>query len=106
MLQCHSSYSACGLGSDGTDKLVGLVQEMQHSKAAKSNNGTLFWAKITGDGSGGTVCVVGRNCLASSEQILEVAFHPFSAFICSFNLIMHTAVMLLYVLELHFKELS
>ncbi|XP_052200216.1 L-arabinokinase-like [Diospyros lotus] len=72
MYQCHSSYSACGLGSDGTDKLVGLVQEMQHSKAAKSNNGTLFGAKITGGGSGGTVCVVGRNCLASSEQILEI----------------------------------
>ncbi|KAK6126645.1 hypothetical protein DH2020_039609 [Rehmannia glutinosa] len=51
MYQCHYSYSACGLGSDGTDKLVELVQEMQHSKSSKSFNGTLFGAKITGGGS-------------------------------------------------------
>ncbi|KAJ4963559.1 hypothetical protein NE237_023498 [Protea cynaroides] len=72
MYQCHYSYSACGLGSDGTDRLVQLVQEMQHSRISKSENGTLFGAKITGGGSGGTVCVVGRNCLRSSEQILEI----------------------------------
>ncbi|KAI3679503.1 hypothetical protein L2E82_51244 [Cichorium intybus] len=30
--QCHYSYSACGLGSDG-DRLVQLVQEMQHNKS-------------------------------------------------------------------------
>ncbi|KAJ4959558.1 hypothetical protein NE237_026669 [Protea cynaroides] len=70
--QCHYSYSACGLGSDGTDRLVKLVQEMQHSKVSKAENGTLFGAKITGGGSGGTVCVIGRNCLRSSEQILEI----------------------------------
>lgn len=71
-LQCHYSYSACGLGSDGTDRLVHLVQELQHSAASKSEGGTLFGAKITGGGSGGTVCVIGRNCLKSSEQIFEV----------------------------------
>lgn len=70
--QCHYSYSACGLGSDGTDRLVQLVQEMQHSKASKLAEGTLYGAKITGGGSGGTVCVVGKNCLRSSEQILQV----------------------------------
>ncbi|KAI3933937.1 hypothetical protein MKW98_005817 [Papaver atlanticum] len=45
---------------------------MQHSKVSKSENGTLFGAKITGGGSGGSVCILGRNCLRSSEQILEI----------------------------------
>lgn len=72
ILQCHYSYSDCGLGSDGTDRLVQLVQEMQHSKSSVSGDGTLYGAKITGGGSGGTICVIGRNCLKSSEQILQV----------------------------------
>jgi L-arabinokinase len=72
MYQCHYSYSACGLGSDGTDRLVQLVQESQHSKMSESADGTLFGAKITGGGSGGTVCVIGRNCLRSSEHILQI----------------------------------
>ncbi|KAG8491107.1 hypothetical protein CXB51_014251 [Gossypium anomalum] len=73
LYQCHYSYSACGLGSDGTDRLVQLVQEMQHGKASRVDDGTLYGAKITGGGSGGTVCVVGRNCLRSSQHILEVS---------------------------------
>ncbi|TQD86798.1 hypothetical protein C1H46_027671 [Malus baccata] len=72
LYQCHYSYSACGLGSDGTNRLVRLVQEMQYAKSSKSDDGTLYGAKITGGGSGGTVCVVGRNCLQSSQQILEI----------------------------------
>ncbi|KAK4782774.1 hypothetical protein SAY86_007148 [Trapa natans] len=72
LYQCHYSYSACGLGSDGTDRLVQLVQEMHHRKRPKSEDGTLYGAKITGGGSGGTVCVVGRNCLLSSQHILEI----------------------------------
>lgn len=71
-IQCHYSYSDCGLGSDGTDRLVQLVQEMQHNKSSVSGDGTLYGAKITGGGSGGTICVIGRNCLKSSEQILQV----------------------------------
>lgn len=74
-LQCHYSYSACGLGSDGTDRLVQLVQQMQHKKNSNTEDGTLYGAKITGGGSGGTVCVIGRNCLRSSQQILEVSLH-------------------------------
>jgi len=73
-VQCHYSYSACGLGSDGTNRLVQLVQGMQHNKS-NSEDGTLYGAKITGGGSGGTVCVVGRNSLRSSQQILEVCKH-------------------------------
>ncbi|XP_010548967.1 PREDICTED: L-arabinokinase-like [Tarenaya hassleriana] len=71
LYQCHYSYSACGLGSDGTNRLVQLVQGMQHSKS-KSEDGTLYGAKITGGGSGGTVCVIGRNSLRSSQQIFEI----------------------------------
>lgn len=52
MYQSHESYSACGLGSDGTDALVALV------RAATADG--LYGAKITGGGSGGTVAVLGR----------------------------------------------
>lgn len=50
MYESHKSYTACGLGADGTDLLVELVRQ--------SNN--LYGAKITGGGSGGTVAVLGR----------------------------------------------
>jgi galactokinase len=53
MFQSHASYGACGLGSDGTDRLVELVRE------AGAGAG-LYGAKITGGGSGGTVAVLGR----------------------------------------------
>ncbi|GMJ15798.1 arabinose kinase [Hibiscus trionum] len=72
LYQCHYSYSACGLGTDGTNRLVELVQEMQHSKVSRIEDRTLYGAKITGGGSGGTVCVVGRNSLRSSQHILEI----------------------------------
>ncbi|KAL2505942.1 L-arabinokinase [Abeliophyllum distichum] len=72
MYQCHYGYNSCGLGSHGTDKLVELAQEMQHSKLSKFESGTLYGAKITGGGSGGSVCVIGKNLLRSSEQILQI----------------------------------
>ncbi len=53
MVQSHQSYSACGLGSEGTDRLVRLVERAGPEKG-------LFGAKITGGGSGGTVAVLGR----------------------------------------------
>jgi L-arabinokinase len=52
MYQSHASYSACGLGSSGTDRLVELVR-------AAAGAG-LYGAKITGGGSGGTVAVLAR----------------------------------------------
>ncbi|MGH8524599.1 MAG: galactokinase [Gammaproteobacteria bacterium] len=52
MYQSHASYSACGLGSAGTDALVELV------RAAGASRG-LYGAKVTGGGSGGTVAVLG-----------------------------------------------
>ncbi len=61
MYEAHESYGACGLGSDGTDRLVALVAE------AGPKNG-LFGAKITGGGSGGTVAVFGA---AESASVVE-----------------------------------
>jgi len=58
MYESHDSYSACGLGSEGTDEIVRLVRE------AGPDSG-LYGAKITGGGSGGTVAVLGH-CSASA----------------------------------------
>ena len=52
MFQSHASYSACGLGSEGTDLLVELV------RSYGLENG-LLGGKITGGGSGGTVAILG-----------------------------------------------
>ena len=51
MYESHASYSACGLGSEGTDRLVSLA------RAAGSARG-IHGAKITGGGSGGTVALL------------------------------------------------
>ena len=54
MYASHASYGACGLGSEGTDRLVDMVRQ------AGPESG-LFGAKITGGGSGGTVVVLGTD---------------------------------------------
>lgn len=64
MYASHESYSACGLGSTGTDRLVELV------RAAGPEAG-LFGAKITGGGSGGTVAVLGR--AQAGEAVEQIA---------------------------------
>lgn len=64
MVRSHQSYSACGLGSDGTDRLVALVREVGTGRG-------LFGAKITGGGSGGTVAILGTD--AAREAIHDVA---------------------------------
>jgi L-arabinokinase len=53
MYQSHGSYSACGLGSDGTDLLVALAREAGPAQG-------IYGAKITGGGSGGTVAILGN----------------------------------------------
>jgi galactokinase len=53
MYESHASYSACGLGSGGTDRLVSLA------RAAGPARG-IYGAKITGGGSGGTVALLGN----------------------------------------------
>lgn len=64
MYQSHASYSACGLGSEGTDLLVKLA------RAAGPLRG-LYGAKITGGGSGGTVAVLGR--ADAQATVLDIA---------------------------------
>jgi galactokinase len=51
MYESHASYSACGLGSEGTDRLV------SHARTAGRGRG-IHGAKITGGGSGGTVAIL------------------------------------------------
>lgn len=61
MYQSHASYSACGLGSSGTDRLVALAR-----KAGPTAG--IYGAKITGGGSGGVVAVLAR---AGSRAAVE-----------------------------------
>ena len=54
MFASHASYGALGLGDAGTDFIVGMVRDGR-------GRGQLHGAKITGGGSGGTVCVLGED---------------------------------------------
>ena len=63
MYQSHQSYSQCGLGSAGTDRIVELVK--------RSASSDLYGAKITGGGSGGTVAILGRR--GSGDEIKAIA---------------------------------
>jgi L-arabinokinase len=67
MYESHASYSACGLGSEGTDELVELV-----TRAGVSSG--LYGAKITGGGSGGTVAVLGRPDAAAAVAQVARSF--------------------------------
>ena len=64
MYASHASYSACGLGSDGTDRLVALVREAGPSLG-------LYGAKITGGGSGGTVAVLAER--GKHDAVVRIA---------------------------------
>jgi len=68
MYGSHASYSACGLGSDGTDLLVELVREAGPAAG-------LFGAKITGGGSGGTVAILGRADAGSAVAEIARRYH-------------------------------
>ena len=66
MYASHASYSACGLGSPGTDRLVELVRE---AGAAAGLHG----AKITGGGSGGTVAVLASRTPEAASAVHRIA---------------------------------
>ncbi|HEY6329261.1 MAG TPA: galactokinase family protein [Blastocatellia bacterium] len=51
MFQSHASYSACGLGSAGTDLLADLARKAGPAKG-------VYGARISGGGGGGTVVVL------------------------------------------------
>jgi L-arabinokinase len=63
MYESHASYSACGLGSDGTDKLVSLARAAGSARA-------IYGAKITGGGSGGTVAVLADGSAGDTVRAL------------------------------------
>jgi len=63
MYASHASYSACGLGSDGTDRLVALARE------AGPRLG-VYGAKITGGGSGGTVAVLAERGMRGNVDLI------------------------------------
>lgn len=69
MGQAHASYSACGLGSAGTDLLVDLAR-------AVGPDGGIYGAKITGGGSGGTVAILAR---AGSERAVRALARRYAA---------------------------
>jgi galactokinase len=79
MYDSNASYSACGLGSDGTDLLVHLVRESGQQSG-------LYGARITGGGSGGTVAILGtrnaeaavRGIAASYEQAMSYRPYMFA----------------------------
>ena len=66
MFQAHASYNACRLGDATTDEIVRLA-------AAAGPPRGVYGAKITGGGSGGTVCLLcrGEEGLAAAQEIAE-----------------------------------
>jgi galactokinase len=67
MYESHASYGRCGLGSEGTDRLVALVR-------SEGETAGLYGARITGGGSGGTVAVIGRREAAAAIARVAVAY--------------------------------
>ncbi len=67
MCRSHRSYTACGLGSPGTDELVRLAREMGAGAG-------FYGAKITGGGSGGTVAVLARKGAEQSIAALTAEY--------------------------------
>jgi L-arabinokinase len=64
MYESHASYSACGLGSAGTDRLVALARDAGVARG-------IYGAKITGGGSGGTVAVLAD--AGARAHVLDIA---------------------------------
>ncbi len=60
MYQSHTGYTICGLGNIYTTEIVEMVKEQQGKG--------VYGAKITGGGSGGTVCI-----LCDGEEGLQTA---------------------------------
>jgi L-arabinokinase len=63
MFESHASYTACGLGESGTDRIVDLARE--------NRVGGVFGARITGGGCGGTVAILARE--GSGSTVTNIA---------------------------------
>lgn len=88
MLSTHDGYTACGLDSPGTSKLVQWVKE-------EGGRHGLYGAKITGGGSGGTVAVLaeagaGAEVRRLAERYGEDLAHPVYLFAGSSSGACHT----------------
>jgi len=73
MYESHASYARCGLGSEGTDRLVALVR-------AEGPAAGLYGARITGGGSGGTVAVLGRRDAAPAIARVADAYERLTGY--------------------------
>ena len=73
MYQSHASYTACGLGSRGTDTIVKLVRDAGPASG-------LFGARITGGGSGGTVAILGRADAGSAVAEIAGAYERLTGY--------------------------
>lgn len=73
MLQSHSSYSRVGLGSRGTDLIVGLVRRHIEEAKRRKSQPALYGARITGGGSGGTVCILGAASEEAEQAVAQIA---------------------------------
>src|SRR5215813_368560 len=77
MYQSHASYSACGLGSAATDRIVELALEAGPEQG-------LYGAKITGGGSGGTVAILSHRDAGSAvarvaeKYASETGYQPYT----------------------------
>jgi L-arabinokinase len=63
MYESHAGYSKCGLGSERTDEIIEMARQYESQG--------IYGAKITGGGSGGTVCLlaVGEEGFQSAKKI-------------------------------------
>ncbi len=76
--QSHASYGRCGLGSEGTDRLVALVRAEAAAARAAGAEPPLYGAKITGGGSGGARRGGRRGlgkCLGYARGFREMRMH-------------------------------
>jgi galactokinase len=78
MVESHASYGACGLGEPVTDAIVRAARKAGPKKG-------VYGAKITGGGSGGTVCLLveGRKGLKEVCRIASRALKGRNPFIVS-----------------------
>ncbi len=70
MCESHESYSKCGLGNEMTDKIVEMSKSYQD----------IYGAKITGGGSGGTVCILayGESGKTATKALFDEYKNAFS----------------------------
>lgn len=59
----HSSYTACGLGCSEADKIVACVKK----------SSSLFGARLSGGGAGGSICILGLDNGEAEAEVRAIA---------------------------------